>query len=285
MSWFPVDDALHSHPKARKCGDEALGFWARAGSFCMAYLTDGFVPDWWVKEQVKGAAKAARLVSAGLWNRGEKDGEQGFWFHDWKTECTKGYVLAVREKARQRKAKQRESQRDTHVTDAVSPACVPPTTQPNPTHINTSPLKSASTVALGRGSGGREHNAPKRGTRLPDDWRPPDAVVRDMHQQFPLVDLLAETAKFCDYWRAKTERATKLDWPATWRNWIRRAAEARGSPNNNHHLQGADLKAAEYQALKKEFQEETPWSQPTISSTLSLNPPPTTPSTAPNRRS
>jgi hypothetical protein len=35
-----------------------------------------------------------------------------------------------------------------------------------------------------------------------------------------------ETEKFIDYWRAQPgQRGVKLDWPATWRNWMRRAAE------------------------------------------------------------
>lgn len=133
MSWFPVDDAFHSHPKARKAGMEAVGLWTLAGSHCMAYLTDGFVADWWVKDKPKGVPLAKRLVAAGLWTVGECDAEQGFWFHDWKPECTKAHVLAAREKARLRKAKQRESQGESRVTDGVSPAsCLVPT-QPNPT--------------------------------------------------------------------------------------------------------------------------------------------------------
>lgn len=134
MSWFPVDDAFHSHPKARKAGLEAIGLWSVSGSYCMAYLTDGFVPEWFVKEKPRGTTLAKRLVGAGLWRPGVNDeGEPGFWFHDWKKECTKEHVLDVREKARQRKAKQRDSHEESRVTDDVSHADVPPTTQPNPT--------------------------------------------------------------------------------------------------------------------------------------------------------
>ena len=133
MSWFPVDDAFHSHPKARKAGMEAVGLWTLAGSHCMAYLTDGFVADWWVKEKPKGPTLARRLVNAELWRVGEKGDEKGFWFHDWKPECTKAHVLAAREKARQRKAKSRESQRESRVTDDVSSASYLVPTQPNPT--------------------------------------------------------------------------------------------------------------------------------------------------------
>ncbi|SHS64837.1 Uncharacterised protein [Mycobacteroides abscessus subsp. abscessus] len=134
--WFPVDDAFHSHPKAQRAGDEALGMWVRAGSHCMAYLTDGFVAEWWVKQQPKGVAKARKLVDAELWRRGENDGEPGWWFHDWKPENLKVNVLAAREQARQRKAKSRQKSR---VTGHVTHASVPPTTPPHttPHHSNT----------------------------------------------------------------------------------------------------------------------------------------------------
>lgn len=37
----------------------------------------------------------------------------------------------------------------------------------------------------------------------------------------------AELAKFRDFWTAKTGAdATKADWQATWRNWVRRAVES-----------------------------------------------------------
>lgn len=132
MPWFPVDDAFHSHPKARKAGLEALGLWTISGSFCMAYLTDGFVPSWFVKERPRGAVLAKRLVDAGLWRVGEHEGEQGFWFHQWKPECTKSHVLDMREKARLRKSKSRESRVTDSVTDAEPDVGVLGFNQTNP---------------------------------------------------------------------------------------------------------------------------------------------------------
>lgn len=68
----------------------------------------------------------------------------------------------------------------------------------------------------------------KRGTRLPDDWMPDQNVIEELRADFPHVDLRYEHSKFVDYWTAKTGKdATKLDWNATFRNWIRRAAEQR----------------------------------------------------------
>ena len=59
-----------------------------------------------------------------------------------------------------------------------------------------------------------------RATRLPDDWAPSledraYANAKGLRQ----IDAVAE--KFANYWHAKAgSGATKLDWPATWRNWV-----------------------------------------------------------------
>ena len=57
-----------------------------------------------------------------------------------------------------------------------------------------------------------------RGSRLPDDWQP---RVEDGTDEL-------ELAKFRDHWKAAPgQRGVKLDWDATWRNWLRRAAESK----------------------------------------------------------
>lgn len=69
-----------------------------------------------------------------------------------------------------------------------------------------------------------QSTATKRGTRLPQGWKPSLELRKQMAEECPGVNLLAEHRKFVDHWNAKTGRdATKLDWPATWRNWIRNA--------------------------------------------------------------
>lgn len=66
-----------------------------------------------------------------------------------------------------------------------------------------------------------------RATRLPDDFHPSPEMrawfaVEKLHEVIP--NPRAEHETFCDYWRAKGGAdARKLDWPATWRNWMRRA--------------------------------------------------------------
>jgi hypothetical protein len=55
----------------------------------------------------------------------------------------------------------------------------------------------------------------------------PFEITPDMvawaRENCPLVDGKRETERFCDYWRAiPGARGRKLDWPATWRNWLRK---------------------------------------------------------------
>lgn len=72
----------------------------------------------------------------------------------------------------------------------------------------------------------------KRGTRLPDDWKPSDedrhyAIGRGATKE----DIERDAEDFRDYWRSKAGAGgSKLDWSATWRTWARTAADRRGSP-------------------------------------------------------
>lgn len=70
----------------------------------------------------------------------------------------------------------------------------------------------------------------KKATRLADDWLPSEtdrAFAKEAGLSDSVID--QEAARFRDFWLAKPGRdGTKLDWSATWRNWIRRACETRG---------------------------------------------------------
>jgi len=55
-----------------------------------------------------------------------------------------------------------------------------------------------------------------RASRLSIDWKPDASLNQDSF----------ELAKFRDYWIAKAGKdAVKLDWDATWRNWLRKAGK------------------------------------------------------------
>jgi hypothetical protein len=106
MAWFNVDDMLHGHPKARKAGLEALGLWTVSGSYCNQYLTEGFVPEWFVLSWAGGKKLAAKLVAAGLWAPTPAGSpEPGWIFHDWDHhQRSRAQIQADKEKNRKRQA-------------------------------------------------------------------------------------------------------------------------------------------------------------------------------------
>lgn len=78
-----------------------------------------------------------------------------------------------------------------------------------------------------------------RGTRIPDDFHATPEMIAWARANTPLVGA-KETEAFIDYWRAKPGAAgRKVDWIATWRNWMRRAqadaerANGRASPRRS----------------------------------------------------
>jgi hypothetical protein len=61
-----------------------------------------------------------------------------------------------------------------------------------------------------------------RATRLPTDWAPSEPLFAWASKERPDLDIATTIAKFRDYWQAKPGRGgTKLDWDATFRNWVR----------------------------------------------------------------
>ncbi|MGW4422577.1 hypothetical protein [Streptosporangium sp. NPDC004631] len=80
MTWFKVDDSLHSHPKAMAASLAALGLWTAAGSWSSGHLTDGFIPDHMIPSLSRGQVELAKeLCVAGLWRRSKG----GYQFHQW----------------------------------------------------------------------------------------------------------------------------------------------------------------------------------------------------------
>ncbi|PIT67926.1 DUF1376 domain-containing protein [Bartonella tribocorum] len=82
----------------------------------------------------------------------------------------------------------------------------------SPIHEQTSVLKKA------------KQSKANRGCRLPADFEPDYDFA--IEEGLPPQRVKVEIAKFRDYWRSKAgANATKTDWQATWRNWVRKAIE------------------------------------------------------------
>lgn len=97
--------------------------------------------------------------------------------------------------------------------------------------------------------------ATKRGTRIPDDFAVTPAMVEWARENAPGVDGRRETEKFINYWRSVPgAKGLKLDWKATWRNWMLNAAErngARASPPAARQLPSEEQLEAEWKGLRE----------------------------------
>jgi len=92
------------------------------------------------------------------------------------------------------------------------------------------------TAEVGSGEVGARKRAaaPSRGTRIPDDFH----ITKEMWQwgndNFPHLDGESQTEAFVDYWKSVPgAKGMKVDWIATWRTWIRRAAERQPAANGH----------------------------------------------------
>ncbi|WP_254472612.1 hypothetical protein [Bartonella sp. B1098] len=69
-----------------------------------------------------------------------------------------------------------------------------------------------------------------RGCRLPADFEPDYDFA--IEEGLPPERVKVEIAKFRDYWNAKTGKdASKRDWQATWRNWVRNSKNYKQGEN------------------------------------------------------
>lgn len=93
----------------------------------------------------------------------------------------------------------------------------------------------------------------KKGTRIPDDWQPSRTEGNINAEAGHSPEWLRnELAKFRDYWTAKSgTNATKLDWDATWRYWLRNATEYQ-KPKTNQPRTFASLDDGDWDQIMAE---------------------------------
>ena len=71
----------------------------------------------------------------------------------------------------------------------------------------------------------KRDKARAKATYLSEDWSPAPEVVAQMRAEQPHINQDIELKSFRDHWRSTTKNATKRDWTAAYRNWIRNAAK------------------------------------------------------------
>ena len=91
---------------------------------------------------------------------------------------------------------------------------VQPTNNHEPITINHKPIKEN-----------------KRGSRLPQDWFLTKSMGEWASQERPDLDVRQVADQFKDYWVAQAgQKGVKLDWDATWRNWVRNTKAVKPNP-------------------------------------------------------
>jgi uncharacterized protein YdaU (DUF1376 family) len=91
---------------------------------------------------------------------------------------------------------------------------VQPTNNQQPITINHKPIKEN-----------------KRGSRLASDWFLSKVMGDWATQERPDLDIRQVAEQFKDYWVSQAgQKGVKLDWDATWRNWVRNTKAVKPNP-------------------------------------------------------
>lgn len=228
---YAADDAIIA------AGEKAELLFVRGLAFCATSDSDGYITDGQLLRVVgagmrDAVARAKTLVREGLWERVEDGYQVRSWMKIHETAEEKGRARAT-DRERKRRERDSESEGSPSGQDAVSER----TADGSPNGVTADSLNcSVVTEVVPRTEQSTTEqsttSAPKRGTRIDPNWRPSAAVI-DWQREAGISDLIArrELPKFVDYWTAKAGRdATKLDWDATWRVWLRNTVEREPPP-------------------------------------------------------
>ena len=201
-------------PKMIAAGERAELLYIRATCLAKRLLTDGFVADNQLPRfSLSGVGKRAeKLVEVGLWERVEGGYRITAFL---KRNKSRAEILADRDRDAERKRTRR-------------PSGVPPDSERTPDGFQPPETESKTKTESGVAAEAAPTPKAKRATRIPIPYSLSEQDMAWLEKELPNVDAAwveRETRKFVDYWRGKSANATKLDWPATWRNWLRRASE------------------------------------------------------------
>lgn len=202
--WFRMYTESLNDPKVQRLSGEMFKAWINL--LCLAKIHDGILP---LHEDIafalrKSPAETTKildtLIHAGLF---EHD-ETGITPHNWNGRQYKSDVSTERVK----RFRKRFEKRDYAVSET------PPETDTD-TEIKKEEANASS----------KEKS--RRGSRLPEGWTPPLEVLDALKTEgFTDDELFSEMCRFRDYWIAVPgQRGCKLDWSATFRNWMRNARE------------------------------------------------------------
>ena len=213
---FPIE--MDEHPKIIGLSDAAFRAVFEATFYSRRMLSDGFLDERVVLR--RWGQEVADELSAKVRARPWWVGVEGGWrIHDFEKHLPlRAEIEAVREAKREagRRGGVRSGEARRSNTEANGKQNASKTNPETETETETDPPST------------KKGGAAKRGTRIPEPFMLTTAMREWAATEVPTVDVDGSTRRFVDYWRAETgAKATKLDWVATWRNWLRRDADNR----------------------------------------------------------
>jgi hypothetical protein len=293
MTWFKVDDTLHSHKKAMRAGTEAMGLWVLAGSWAADQLTDGWVPEYAILRWSSNPHEvAAKLVSAGLWVPGEFDGDSGWWFHGWRDwQPTREEVTARRKADADRRARWREEQKRRREAALSHPA-----SHRDPSHRDApcdspgdagpdDPRDAPEVLFSNEDAEASRRDAPResrQGSALPDPTRPDPLPTEEKklgrssrrrpsgplpeswcpngnHAHFATehdLDLAFEADQFRAHAEANDRRLA--GWDAGFRQWLGVSSRTHRPPRPGRSSSPSNQNIVDIQNLKRRFEKPPP---------------------------
>lgn len=130
---------------------------------------------------------------------------------------------------RQERYRNRKRNSDvTTVTKRNSDACdAPPSSLPKRKVSPCTPSKENNPPSIPTSNPSDSQPEKRRASRV-DEFKP--SIEAAVEMGLPQDRAVLQSEKFIDYWRGRPGKdGTKLDWPATWRNWVRGEIERNGT--------------------------------------------------------
>ncbi len=238
MTWLRVDDQISYAAATVQAGNAAMGAWLRMSAWSAAQLADGIVPTA-VAHTMAASRELAALVNAGLVVEREDAYEIVGYL---ETNPSREQVQREREARRaggrfgasRRWGSDGSTHGSTHDTsdssthgvtqrDVDTPVPARPVHDPERERAH-APLALPGSPDLEPTEKPKRQTEP-RAARIPATDKG-EAALQAFADAHGIDTKHAQWPRFVDYWRGEGgQRARKVDWAATWRNWLRRADE------------------------------------------------------------
>jgi hypothetical protein len=252
MTWVRIDDKAWRHPKIAALSPSALRLWLFALCWCNQYETDGAIPAHALTLLESNKARAAELVSAGLWEKTQT----GWQVHDYLVyQPSRAKLDNERTATKHRVNQHRERKRNAVTCSAVTEKKRTRNTRPDPDPDPDLPVKlsprlqtsfqpkraspDADDTSIGEVTHEPSPPEPAAHLEVTDDRETP--IPMDFKTRFPssAIDELAagygvtraavesELHEFTTYWTIGAGAGKRRrNWPAQFRRRVQTRAQA-----------------------------------------------------------